>query len=377
MKTITVGIPAFHAQNHICSAISSIKIQTMIDDIAIIVAKDDPNDNYDFVKERYPELDITIIDCDKNTGPGLARQRALDVCKTQWITFMDADDIFVTPFSIENLYKAIEPNCIEVMGVFLQEVNDNPNLRVIQIGHLTHPWVFGRLYDVNFLRSNNVRFSELRAMEDGEFNSKIRLITEGTQLFIKQLNAEVYLWRVGSEHSITRIGTDENGIPQYNFDLCQVGATIAAINAVRFAREVNPFNGNITKYIVENMIQSYFTYIECIAKKPIFAKQCLFNAKHFYHCCYKEIETQISKKILTDLYTQIFAQKANDFVGIIPEITLFDFLDYIKNSEFGGQEEFNQIRSELPDYIIQNDIMTGVLGPIEENIIGELNGSRG
>ena len=124
MKKITVGIPAFHAQGHICNALASIKIQTLVNDIAVIIAKDDPNDNYDFVRERYPDLDITILDCEQNTGPGLARQRALDAAKTKWITFMDADDVLVGAFSIENLYRAIEPNCIEVMATFLQEVDD-------------------------------------------------------------------------------------------------------------------------------------------------------------------------------------------------------------------------------------------------------------
>ena len=367
MKTITIGIPAYHAQHHICNALASIQIQSIVDEVTVIIAKDDPQDNYDFVKTQYPNLDITILDCNYNTGPGLARQRALDACNTPWITFMDADDILLTPFALENLYNNTEPNCIEVMGVFLQEVDNDPNIRVIQIDYFGHPWVFGRLYDVNFLRTNNIRFSELRAMEDGEFNSKIRLITEGTQFFIKQINAEVYLWKVGSEHSITRIGVDEQGIPQYNFDLCQVGATIAAINAVNFAREVNPFNGNINKYIVETMINQYFTYIECLAKKPIFAEQCLFNGKYFYHECYSIIESQISKKILTDFYTTQLSVKAHDLIGIIPEITFFDFLELVKTSEFGGQDEFDAIRSRLPEEIIQKELKTGVLGLIDTN----------
>ena len=364
MKDITVGIPAYRAQDHICNALASIKFQTLIDQISIIIAKDDPNDDYEFVKTRYPDLDITILECEKNTGPGLARQRALDACKTSWITFMDADDIFLSPFSLENLYRNIEPNCIEVCGIFLQEVDDNPNLRVIRIENINHPWVFGRLYDVQFLRQNNVRFSELRAMEDGEFNTKINLITKGTALFIKQVNAEVYLWKVGSEHSITRIGV-ENNVPQYNFDLCAVGAVQAAIGAVKFAREINPFNGNITKYIVETMINCYFTYIECLGKRPVFAEQCFYNAKLFYHECYKEIESQINKKVLTDLYTSTLPSKSQDLIGIIPEVTLFDFLDAVRNDVFGGEEEFKVIRSRLPEEIIQNDLKTGVLGHME------------
>ena len=80
-KILTVGIPAYKAENHICDALSSIQIQTIKDNISIIIASDNPSDNYKFVEKRYPDLDITILSCDKNTGPGLA----LDACKTDWI----------------------------------------------------------------------------------------------------------------------------------------------------------------------------------------------------------------------------------------------------------------------------------------------------
>ena len=87
-KILTVGIPAYKAENHICDALSSIQIQTVKDNISIIIASDNPSDNYKFVEKRYPDLDITILSCDKNTGSGLVRQRALDACKTDWITFI-------------------------------------------------------------------------------------------------------------------------------------------------------------------------------------------------------------------------------------------------------------------------------------------------
>ena len=59
---------------------------------------------------------------------------------------------------------------------------------------------------------------------------------EGTPLKINRLNKTlIYLWRKGSDHSITRIGMEENGgEPLYNWNLCQVGATVASINAIKF-----------------------------------------------------------------------------------------------------------------------------------------------
>ena len=150
---------------------------------------------------------------------------------------MDADDILMSPFSIEELYNNITPNCIEVQGPFFQEVlegnlNSAQRMQLIQNGQqvpprimprndVTHTWVFGRLYNVNFLRQNGIKFSKLRAMEDGEFNWKIRMLIEGTGLQINLIDSQIYLWRTGSEHSITRIGIEENGgEPLYNWNLC-------------------------------------------------------------------------------------------------------------------------------------------------------------
>ena len=381
MKKITVGIPVYKARDTLPTLLASVLMQTMSTDIEIILANDHPEDNgsYTYLKKLYPTLDITILDCEKNIGPGLARQRALDACKTDWITFMDADDVLFTPFALEELYNNITPNCIEVQGAFLQEVPDGnlnsaTKMQLMQNGQnvpprtmprndVTHPWVFGRLYNVPFLRQQGISFSKLRAMEDGEFNWKIRMSIEGSPLQINIVDSPIYLWKTGSEHSITRIGIEENGgEPLYNWDLCQVGATAAAINAVKFCHKKNPFNGNVMKFAVEQMIGQYFTYVKCLERKPMFAKQNFFNAKRFYHSCYKDFEKNIDEDILKMLYTAQLAAHSQDMIGIIPEITFFEFMEKIKTEEYNGREEFNAIREELPDWVKELDLKSGVFG---------------
>ena len=361
MKKITIGIPAYKAHKHICDCLGSIQMQTMKADIAIIVASDCPDDDYEYLKDKYNDLDITTLPCKENTGAGLARQRALDACKTDWITFIDADDVFYTPFAIENLARNIQPNTIEVQGIFLQEVENNPQgIRTMPQANPAHPWVFGRLYNVQFLKQTGIAFSDLRAMEDGEFNWKIRMLIEGTPLQIVNVNEPVYLWRIGSEHSITRTGAEKDGIPQYNFDLCQIGATMASIRAAQFARKKNPFNGSIDRFITEMMVGHYFTYVECKAKKPLFAKQNFFNAKRFYHECFKEIESRIDDKIIADIYTMQRSGHGNDLIGIIPDISFFEFMDKIRKENYGGEEELKKIRAKFPKKVIANDLKTGV-----------------
>lgn len=183
-KKLTVGVPVYKAKSTLNKLLSSVLTQSMSEDVSIILANDYPEDNrtYDYIKDLYPELDITILNCNKNTGPGLARQRALDACKTEWITFMDADDILLSPFALEELYNNITPNCVEVQGAFCQEVPEGnldsaQKMQLAQNGQqipprmmprndVGHPWVFGRLYRVSFLRQQGIGFSKLRAMED-------------------------------------------------------------------------------------------------------------------------------------------------------------------------------------------------------------------
>ena len=361
MKQITIGIPAYKAHNHLQDVLSSIQIQTIRDELSVIIASDDPGADYSVFKRRFQDLDIEILPTDKNTGPGLARQRCMDACKTDWITFIDADDVFFTPFALEMLRGGIKQNVIEVQGTFLQEVENNPQgIRTFPQQNIGHPWVFGRLYNKTFLKQNEIAFSELRAMEDGELNWKIRMTIEGSPFSINVIQDPVYLWRIGSEHSITRSGIDENGIPQYNYDLCQIGATISSIRAAKFCKEKNPFNGGIDRFITEMMVGHYFTYVECKAKKEIFAEQNLFNAKRFYHECYKDIENRITDKVLSDIYTLARSQNGNNLIGIIPDISFFEFMEKVKTDKYDGEEELKQIRAKLPKEIIENDLKTGV-----------------
>ena len=360
LKEITVVIPAYKAEKTIKKTLESIAFQTISDSLEVIISCDYPEDDYSSVIKLFPELDVKQLKCDKNTGPGLSRQRGLDATTANWVTFIDADDTFASPFALEQLKYGIGQSCIEVQGQFAQVCPfPNQTTKFIIHNEPTHPWVFGRLYNVDFLRQNKISFSELRAMEDGEFNWKIRLIIEGTPLKINMIQDVVYYWMPGSEHSITRTGT-KDGIPQYNFDLCQIGATVAAKQATDFAKKVNPFNGSITRFITEQMIGHYFTYVECLGRRSEFAEQNLWLGKYFYNECYKAIEQGISEDIIKNMYTQMNASKARDLVGIIPQISFFDWFDKIKSSDY-SKDEIKEIRSRLSQEIIDNDVKTGVI----------------
>ena len=116
------------------------------------------------------------------------------------------------------------------------------------------------------------------------------------------------------------------------------------------------------RFAVEQMIGQYFTYIQCLERKPMFAKQNFFNAKRFYHSCYKDFEKNIDNDILKMMYTSQNAARGQEMIGIIPEMTFFEFMEKVKTEEYGGKSEFDSIREELPAWVHELDMKSGVLG---------------
>ena len=49
-------------------------------------------------------------------------------------------------------------------------------------------------------------------------------------------------------------------------------------------------------------------------------------------------------------------------LGIIPEITFFEFMEKIKTEQYNGKQEFELIRNELPDWVKELDLKSGVFG---------------
>ena len=364
MSKIAIGIPAYKAQKTIEECLSSINIQTIRNDLHIIIANDFPGDSYSYLSNKFAKLNITYLDTKVNSGPGVARNICLEEAaksKDEWITFIDADDVFYTPYALENMLAATsQPGVIQVQSVFVSPVNTPQGKKLFPRTDLGHPWVFGRLTNVKFLSENNINFGILRQMEDGRFQHCIRLLVENSRFQIVQTNDISYVWREGSEHSITRSGADiNNNIPVYNFGMCQIGAAIAFKQAIDFANEKNPFNGNITKFATEHMVGHYFTYFECVEKCPVFAEINDWVAKWFYHNCFKPYCNNVNFDILESLFMQMMSAKGPQFKKF-PEKTFKQWYDLIISEEFNF-DDIEQIHNKLPANIRDVEIASGLM----------------
>ncbi|MDZ7318899.1 MAG: glycosyltransferase [candidate division KSB1 bacterium] len=104
--SVSVIIPCFNAQATIQQALDSVRVQTQ-PVLELICVDDASTDNTLHIIQQYaqehPDLAIQILRNEKNQGPSVARNRAWDIAKGDYIAFLDADDVW-HPRKIELQY---------------------------------------------------------------------------------------------------------------------------------------------------------------------------------------------------------------------------------------------------------------------------------
>lgn len=108
------------------------------------------------------------------------------------------------------------------------------------------------------------------------------------------------------------------------------------IFAVKEAKKRKPYNGFITMWAVNCMLNIYEYYIECYARAKDHADTNFKWCKRYYDEVYKGLESDISEEILAEQYNDIMrnAYVGNKLAGIIPCIGIHEFLEELRKPTF-------------------------------------------
>jgi len=236
---IDVIIPAYEAHKTLEKCLLSIASQSISDKFQVIVVDDcSPSGGYKDIIDKYTHLlKIKEVKMEKNGGPGTARRVGVDNSNNPYMTFIDADDIFLDGFFFEGSISFMNsmPHCAMISAGFLEQAENrstNPHLDDMV-------WVFGKIYRRVYWQRKGINFSDLRSNEDLELNTKIRLTLgkspdNNQDEFIQFVNDKmVYLWQY-KEDSITRKPDDKGKPYEYSFNTGLIGALDAKMSAYTF-----------------------------------------------------------------------------------------------------------------------------------------------
>lgn len=175
MVKISIIIPICNSEKFLKEAIDSVASQSF-KDIEIICIGSGSNSMLESLSEKYDFLRIVH---QKDQCYDKARNYGINEAKGDYVSFLDADDIFVDEKSLELLYDAANKNDADVVCGNLKKLSedrillDNPDYsegnyfyfdEYSTIGPKEYgiPWAFHKnIYKKSFLEKNNIRFKDL------------------------------------------------------------------------------------------------------------------------------------------------------------------------------------------------------------------------
>lgn len=199
MKKVSVVIPVYNAEKHLGFCLDGIIAQTY-KNIEIITVDDGSTDSspqiLDGYKEKHP--DIFKVIHQKNAGVFAARNAGIAEADGYYLMFSDNDD-FMEPDFIENMvntdcgydiiiggYKRMEYSGKELFRVSLKEKPLSPFIQLAS---------WGKLYNAEFVKKNNLQFRNVEIADDFFFNISAYSLTDK----IKIVPQTQYYWMFNAE----------------------------------------------------------------------------------------------------------------------------------------------------------------------------------
>ncbi len=171
MNSISVVIPAYNVSKTIAETLNSLLAQTY-EDFEVIIVNDGSTDNTVEIVTNFCDSRIKLIS-QENTGVSAARNRGVSCANGEYLSFLDADDIWM-PDKLKEQVEALEENpeaavayswtkLIDISGNTIDTMQPNYSGRV-----------YSQLLQENFLHSgSNVLIRRDAFVRVGGFNESM------------------------------------------------------------------------------------------------------------------------------------------------------------------------------------------------------------
>lgn len=310
---IDVIIPAYNAHKTIEQTLTSIAFQSIVDKLNVYIINDCGKDYKEIVEYYSMFMNIEELKLSKNSGPGQARQHGIDNSNSEYIIFIDSDDVFTDSLAIETLYNELSnSNNDIIVSTFLEELENTFIPK-----HTQYVWMHGKMYKRSYLTKNNIRFNNTYTNEDCGFNQLCYMC--GANYL--ELNRTTYIWRNNYE-SITRTRTEESKIKYLKMFVYNM------IWAIEESLKRNYNENRVSEIIYATIVASYHYYLqneEIFKKEKLLEQLSILIKYHTEHPITKEEKLSIIKN---QLYTETSGPDLYKVYN--PSITLEGFINILK-----------------------------------------------
>jgi len=122
---VSIITPSYNSERFISQTINSVLAQTYKDWEMIIVDDVSPDNSNKIIEEHIKkDSRIKLIKLEKNSGPAVARNRAIEEANGRYIAFLDADDLWM-PEKLKKQINFMSVNNYELTYTNYETMNEN------------------------------------------------------------------------------------------------------------------------------------------------------------------------------------------------------------------------------------------------------------
>lgn len=198
MKTmqLSIVVPVYNNYDLMDKLLFSLNNQSIFNFEVIFVDDSVNTINYHKLIDKLKKckFNYQVYKNEKNIGPGLSRNKGIDLAKSNYITFVDADDYIDNVFveRIWNVIKKKHPDMIffdyyisNNMKIKKALLGDMPNMMKSDYLALSNGMCWGKVFKKDIIIKNNIRFLNIKRAEDLAF-SKVAIDKSNTFEYIPE-----------------------------------------------------------------------------------------------------------------------------------------------------------------------------------------------
>ena len=296
---LQIIIPAYNARETLDITLSSIAVQRTDYKFSVLIVNDHSDYNYkDFVKKYSKYFKIEEIILEKNVGSYLARQKGIDNSSSKYITFIDADDVLYSPYSIDRMLKVIDNENYDLLICdYISERNG------MQVKTKDPVSLFGKIYRRSFLEKYKIKFRNTKYKGEVAFNKLIMLLNPNFSF----LSLPTYIYKYNPELK-SNSKTKEN---PYDFESFAENI----LWALKKALDNNVKKELIYEEACSTMLSAYYFYLDSFNKYD--EKKVLKSFKNIFDNYYKkELMNKLNYLLAIKRIENSFGQLStyNDFI---------------------------------------------------------------
>ena len=311
MGKISVIIPLYKGHDTLKSTLYSVAMQSIINETEIVIVNDFDGIDYSDILAKFDDLNIVYVQREENGGCGAARNSGIRYATSDYITFIDSDDQFTNPLTLEIMYNKIKSEKVDMLaGDFESEMRQDNGIAIKKI-EKSPVWCHNKYYRRQFLLDNNLFFNEkLRINEDMEFH-QLLIDMGGKVAYIPFCG---YMWRDNAK-SVTHESLYKN----------KKLFVTASAEYIRDCEKRDMGGEKVVRRILQNLVMVYYYYQIVLDDTPENKDDYLAACKEYWKLADK-YTANVSDEEITRVFLPIMKQQCS----LIPSVTLQEFLDKIR-----------------------------------------------